>query len=471
MKHLFGILSLLFSLSAGILQAQHNGGEHDGHHIKTVKKDSTCLKDCIAKAHWSAHSRTFLMATYNEGSLKDDYALATGAGISMETKPVYGFQVGISGFFIYNLLSSDIHKTDPYTNMPNRYETGLFDIENHENRNDLDRLEELFLKYSRSKSSITIGKMILNTPFINPQDGRMRPTISEGVWMQVAESERFGFNGGWIWDVSPRSTVKWYSVANSFGVYPSGVDAEGRKSAYAGQIQGNSGIAITNLYFRPFKGVRMDVWNGMLENIMNTAMLEISNEHKTGHLTYYQGFMFMRQDAINNGGNADPLLTYVDKGARSNIFSFQTGIKNKKFNSALAYTRITSEGRYLMPREWGREVFYTFMPRERAEGLGDVHHVTVRTSFNLTERMQTGLAYGYARLPDVNNYRLNKYGMPSYHHINYHLNYNFKGFLNGMEMKLLVAAKIKQGETYGNLKYVYNKVNMLNLNLVLDFKL
>jgi hypothetical protein len=26
-----------------------------------------------------------------------------------------------------------------------------------------------------------------------------------------------------------------------------------------------------------------------------------------------------------------------------------------------------------MPREWGRDPFYTFMPRERNEGYGDVN--------------------------------------------------------------------------------------------------
>jgi hypothetical protein len=83
----------------------------------------------------------------------------------------------------------------------------LFDIDNHTNKNDLDRFEELYIKYSLSKSSLMVGKFNLNTPFLNPQDGRMRPTIEEGVWLSIKESKKIGFNGGWIWEVSPRSTV------------------------------------------------------------------------------------------------------------------------------------------------------------------------------------------------------------------------------------------------------------------------
>jgi hypothetical protein len=53
-----------------------------------------------------------------------------------------------------------------------------------------------------------VGKINLNTPFLNPQDGRMRPTIEEGVWLSIKESKKIGFNGGWIWKISPRSTVQ-----------------------------------------------------------------------------------------------------------------------------------------------------------------------------------------------------------------------------------------------------------------------
>ena len=160
--YLMGLLYLLTSHVFSQEHAQHNGV--DNHHISLKPKhsDSLCLKDCLLKAHWEAHSRTFFMQTINEGALKDDYALASGAGIGVLTKPIYGFQVGISGFFIYNLYSSKIELPDSLTLSPNRYEIGLFDIENPNNKNDLDRLEELYLKYTFSKSAITIGKININ---------------------------------------------------------------------------------------------------------------------------------------------------------------------------------------------------------------------------------------------------------------------------------------------------------------------
>lgn len=465
-KYIILISSFLFSV---ISFAQ----DHNDHHIvlKPKEEDSLCLKDCLLKAHWEAHTRTFVMSTINEGDLKDDYAIASGAGIGVLTKPLYGFQVGVSGFFMYNLASSKIHEVDSLTLASNRYEIGLFDIEDHTNKRDLDRLEELYLKYNLSKSSITVGKMNLNTPFFNPQYGRMRPTVEEGAWLSIKESDKIGFNGGWIWEVSPRSTVNWYSLANSMGVFPAGVNTDGKKSDYYENIVGNSGMAIANIYFNPSKKFKINLWNGYLENVMNTALIEINSEQPKEKIQFYEGLIFLHQDAVNNGGNVNQDKTYMNRGAQSNVISAQIGLKNKKINSSLNYTHITGDGRYLMPKEWGAEVFYTYFNRERNEGFGNVHAFMTKTTFTLNSRFQTALGYGYYQLPDVKNYRLNKYALPSYHQINYYATYSFDKFFKGLELRFLVAYKLKQGETYNNLKYVYNKVNMVNFNFIIDFKI
>lgn len=459
------ILITLFVLVIKITNAQDS--------TKVINTDSTKLKDVFLKSKLDFSSRTFFSSTINEGALKDDYALASGAGVGIVTKSFHGFQFGIKGYFFYNLLSSHIDKVDSITLQPNRYEVGLFDVTNPTLKNNLVRLEDLFLKYTYSKSSITVGKININTPFLNPQDGRMRPTIEEGVWLNMLESKKIGFNGGWIWNVSPRSTVNWYSLQNSIGIYPSGINTDGSKSNYLNNIE-SSGIAIANFYYNPTENIKINVWDGLIDNVMNTAMIEINTQQlvKEKKITMYQGIQYLHQDAINHGGNINQLKTYVNEKSQSNIISVQFGIKSKRVNTSLNYTHITGDGRYLMPREWGKESFYTFLPRERNEGFGNVNAYMMKTSFLLLKnKLKTSISYGYYQLPDVKDFRLNKYGMPSYHQINYELSYAFDKFLKGLELKLLVAYKLKQGETYNTLKYEYNKVNMVNFNCILDFKL
>ncbi|MGZ3899416.1 MAG: OprD family outer membrane porin [Bacteroidia bacterium] len=432
--------------------------------------DTMRLKDLFLKGKLDINTRTTYMTTINDGSLKDDYALATGVGIGLTTKLYRGFQAGISSFVTYNLWSSNLTQPDKLTLAPNRYEIGLFDVQNLSAKNNLIRIENLFVRYSISKTSLTIGRMKLNTPFLNPQDGRMNVTMEEGAWLSANDLKKIHFNGGWFWNISPRSTTQWYTTAGSIGLYPSGVTETGTKSNYFGNIS-SRGVAIGNISILPNKKIKLNLWDMFIDNIMNTAMIEMNTEFGK-KMKYYQGAMYIHQDALNYGGNVDQTKTYAPKGSQSNAISVQTGIKNKKFNFSLNYTHITGDGQYLAPREWGRDPFYTFMLREKNDGFGNVHSFTTKITFyGLDGRIKTGLAYGFFQLPDVQNYRLNKYGMPSYHQVNFDFSYSFSKFLKGFDIRFITAYKLREGETYNNPKYIYNKVNMANISLILDFKM
>jgi hypothetical protein len=199
------ILLFISLLLPNILFAQHQE-VHIAPHLwkgkKSVAEDSTSL--LFAFKHGKVHGnlRYFFMATENKGHLTDSYAQAAGGGLFYETSTYKGFQMGVGGYFIFNTASSDISKVDPYTNAVNRYEASLFDIENPENKHDLDRLEELYLKYNFGKSHIIAGKQLINTPFINLQDGRMRPTEVGGLYGEIFPGKKniTQRNRGLVWN-------------------------------------------------------------------------------------------------------------------------------------------------------------------------------------------------------------------------------------------------------------------------------
>jgi hypothetical protein len=445
---------------------------HESESDDSIKVNINSIEDFTRKSKWSLHSRSYFMSTINEGALKDDYALAQGAGIGLLTVPIKGFQLGVAGYFIFNLVSSDLSKYDPISGGNNRYEIGQFDVSNPKNKHDLDRLEDLFLKYSYRKNSITIGRMELNTPFMNLQDGRMRPSLEEAVWLNIHQFKKVKINGGYVWGVSPRSTIQFYDLKSSVGIYGQGVNTDGTKSNYFNNIA-SKGFYMGNANIKPFKKFEINLWNGFFENVSNTALIELKNEYaKNEHVNFYQGLMYFRQDAVNNGGNANQTQTYMNKGAQSNVLSARIGLKRKSLDININYTHITGDGRYLMPREWGRDPFYTFMARERNEGAGNVHAANSNITYtSKNQNLKSTLAYGYYQMPSVTDTRLNKYGMPSYHQINLSSAYTFKNFWRGLELGFLVASKIKSGNDYLAPKYIYNKVNMTNFSLVADLKI
>lgn len=435
-----------------------------------AEKDTNTLSHFFGKGHFYGHARSYMSGTINQGDLTDYYAWGIGAGIGYQTPKFFKhFQVGLSGFFMFNVKSSDLSKVDPKTNQANRYEVGLFDIERPNDHEDLDRLEELFVKtHLGKKSTLTIGRQIPQTPFINPQDGRMRPTLVEAAVLELKEFKNLSLHGEYIWRISPRSTVRWFKTGESMGIYPVGVDINGKPSQYRNNVE-SAGVGVFGAVY-PKKQWNIQLWDTYIDNVLNTAQLKAEWKSKSiAGKNWIFGGQYIQQNAVGNGGNEDPTKVYTQENSGSIVFSGRLGQQSAKFDWFLNGTRITAKGRYLMPREWGRETFYTFMPRERNEGFGDVTAITLNTFFKPEKHIKIELSGGYFQLPDVKNFALNKYGVPTYAQINLGLTYQFDHYLKGLNALLLVVRKDDIGETYQNDRFVFNKVNMTHLNLIINY--
>ena len=183
-------------------------------------EDTTSLMAAFKRGHFNGHLRYFFMATDNEKGLTDYYANAIGGGLRFETARFHNFQFTINEFSVFSIGSSALSKPDTSTGQYSRYEIGLFDITNPANKKDINRLEELYLKYNFKNSYIRIGRQFINTPFINLQDGRMNSTAAEGIWTEVNEIRKLKFQFGYLWGMSPRSTNRWYKPGESIGINP-----------------------------------------------------------------------------------------------------------------------------------------------------------------------------------------------------------------------------------------------------------
>lgn len=427
------------------------------------------LLDYFTQGQSHGHFRYYFMATDNAPGLTDYYAHAIGGGLRHETLPFYGFQLGVSGFYIFNLASSDLTKPDPKTGQFSRYETGQFDIENLANRDDLDRLEELFLRYSYKQHSMVLGRQIIKTPFINPQDGRMRPTAVQGINLETNAIPRTKVNLMWLDGVSPRGTVSWFSIGGSIGKYSQGRNVYGEQSDYGHNI-GSSYVGIFGVQHELNSNWKLQAWNYYVDNVFNTAMLQADGVLPvTSTEQLILGFQAIRQDVVGNGGNPNPRKTYAASGWHANIVGARLGIRGSHHDYTLSYTRITNDGRFLMPREWGREPLYTFMTRERNEGAGGVHAWVLRISQWKKRTLKPEIAVGYYSMPAVTNALLNKYAMPSYWQINGSVRHEFEGFFQGLDAELLVLYKGIVGPLPENPSFVFNKVSMWHVNFILNY--
>lgn len=462
------LLHFLFTVKAQHQELSEKVATYKGKREEIL--DSTSLLSAFKRGQFNGHFRYFFMNTQNQTGLSDYYANAAGGGLRYETARFHGFQFAVSGFYTFNIGSSNFAKLDDSTGQPNRYEIALFDVEDPYNKKDIDRLEELYIKYSRSKSSVTFGRQLLNTPFVNLQDGRMRPTGVEGVWLVSDQIKKTHIQAGWLYAISPRGTTKWFDVGKSVGIFSVGVDEAGNKSGYKDHVESN-GIFMLGVEHKVHKFINIQAWNMLVKNVMNTQQLQADFDvgKKLAH-QFYVAIQVVSQQAINDGGNQDISKTYIMKGRNAFSFGAKAGYKNKRINTSINYNHITSSARYLMPREWGRDPFFTFMPRERNEGVGGVHAVVLKLDYKLpSKHIKMAIAGGYFKMPDVLNFRLNKYGLPSYTQLNTDIRYEFDAVMKGLDAQLLWVLKGKVGDTYENKRFEINKVNMSNFNFVLNY--
>lgn len=433
--------------------------------------DTTSFYTAFHRGSFNGHMRSFSMLTHNEGNLTDYYAQAFGAGIKFESGSFHGFKLGISAFAVFNVLSSDLSRTDPITNAANRYEIGLFDIENPSNRTDIDRFEELYIRYDGNYSTITLGRQLINSVFINLQDGRMRPTEIQGVRWELQPNSKIAMDAGVYNAISPRSTVRWYDIGESIGVYPQGVNQLGQPSKYAHNITSEF-IALIDLKITWNRWFETRTLNQYVDRLFNSAFQELTiHLLKKEQENLQFNSMVVRQDAeVDHSVYRHHLYPYIKHGHHSWAFGGQVKYTLGKNQWSLAYNRITDDGQYLMPREWGRDPFYTFVPRERIEGYANTHSVLFKYKKSWPKQhVMASLMAGHNKLPEANDYERNKYGTPSFAIAAVDVRYEFQGKLKGLDAQLLAVNKTATGNTFNNLKFVINKVNMTTTNLVFNY--
>jgi hypothetical protein len=461
--HINLFLLLLFSWSHQTF-AQHGVEKSDEN-----DPDETLFGNVLKKGSFEFHLRSYFMATQNQGSLLDYNTWGTGAGIGYFSPRWKGFGVGFSGFFVFRHFEKNVTAIDPQTQSPNRYEILLYDLHHPENSHDMDRLEEFYLSYEKEKFSTWFGRHHFESPLLNASDNRMRPNLFSGLSVDYRPG-KLRFTGAWFTHLISRGSLEWLSVEESIGFYSTGRNPTGSEENYRHHL-GSKGIGVFGLEFEN-ENIQLNSWNYLAEGIFATTFGEV-----TGNLPISNGNKFLYgiqgvyQSSVGDGGNPDPAKAYTLPGEKTYGAGLRGGIHFGHSELTLNYLGISDNGRFLFPREWGREKFFVSMQRERFEGLGGAHALGLL--FDQTfihDKLKVSVGASHVQTPDIENIKLNKYGIPNYYHFTGLVDYRFSGFFKGLDLQLLIAHKNEDLDREIPLEYVINRVNVTNLNLILDYR-
>lgn len=416
------------------------------------------------------HFRTFWMSTTYPGKFKDDYSL--GASLSVGAKLTYGsnwsLQSSYRGFA--DIWSSQIWEASPITGRRNRYEIGLYDLQNPGDR-VFGSFERLTIRYKGQFWEVALGRMDINTPWVNPQDGRLSPTLMEGVSVAYQPNENLVFSAWYIDRLRVRGMSQWTNPGESVGIFPVARDPNGMPSQYFGNTLSKR-ITIMEVTKKLPKG-KLQVSQTQAHNISSTFWAEWNQKWSTGDKlgNWLSGVQVGYQSGMGEGGNPDPILRYKNPQDKNWLLSTRIGFETKRLETHLNFTKTGGKGRWLNPREWGKDPWFTFIPRERNEGYENFEAVVLYLAYNFPKTNLLIYAHsGIHWLPDINDAPANKYAFPSYRQVNLGLKWKPKKW-EKLDFHLLLMNKEAINSTPLTPVQQYNKVGMIHVSGILNWRL
>ena len=420
-------------------------------------------KDFFAYGTITGHLRNYFMSTFNRGDLTDYYANAIGGTMGFRSPDFYGFEFGTAGIFTYKAFSSDLNKVDPATGEVAFWEHELFDVIDTDNFNDLDRLESLYLRYSFSKGYITYGKMeIEDTPLMNRSDQRMNAFSFKGIWLHYALDENNRFHFTWIDRISPRGVVEWVDFHEGIGLSDQGFQPDGTEADYFEHVD-SDGLAMLG-YLGQRHNFSLQFYQWYLDNLSYTSWLGL--EYRKANWSLGLQGVLQFPDAHQRDLEYDQ--RYIQPGEHGQVLSGQVKYDAADWHLRAAFTEVFNGGRFLFPRELGRDNFYTSLPRSRLEGFGDTHVLTLGGEYVLTrDGLTAGLDYTRLWGPQTGTFTYNKYDLDAYWQVNARLHYAFGHFFDGLSIDMLYVYKQNRNDTSPGA--IFNRSNYHQFNLVTTF--
>lgn len=415
--------------------------------------------------HIDLHFRQFNMYTLTSPFFQNSYASVYGGQLGYHSNEFKHFSVGLSGSFVLKITSSDLTSVDYLSGRTPRWEPQLLDVENPDNH-DIDGLEKLFIQYKTNDILFRYGRINIESPLINPHDGRMRPNALEGAYFELNKFKKIKFNLGYFYKTSPRSTTKWESIEDAIGLFGQGYNEDGTKSGYHGNLTSN-GIYYFKVDYSISKDEFLEVYNYTIQNILNTSLIQF---HKTSNKLSFD-VQYLYQNGLGNGGNDNDSLTYVNKNHQADLVTLGVGYEIENFKIIAQYNRVSKLGRYVFSRELGFDKVAGNISRYRIEGLGNVNMYAVQVNY-ISDEIPLTIKNKLSVLPNTNvdNFKYNKYNLPSSGQYNFELKYGFENRLKGLELFFFYLYNFPLEDVTKRPDLEYDITNYHQFNLVLNYK-
>lgn len=428
------------------------------------REQNTSILDSIFKAPLHGELRNFFMSTINREELKDYYTNATGVSLAYETQPVYGLSAGIHFRTVFRTFGAELSREENLVGTTAKWEYELYDLLEKGKFKNINKLQELYLKYQYNHSYISFGRLETEyTPLLNNSDGRMGPFAHQGLWWHHRIHSKSTLDIGFINKLSPRSVTDWFSVNDGIGLFFNGFLPNGEEANYRGSMNTN-GLGVVKYQFSNATW-NFKLYDIYIHHLLNTLWLEADYTYRDWNL----GAQYVSQQGSNYQSSLPMSHQYIYDDENGQVLSTQLSWKHSTWQFSFAYTQLFDTGRFLFPKELGRDRFYTSIPRSRMEGLGDAQvFVWKANKFFPQTGLDILLEFQSIQGPTLNDFKLNKYNIDETYQFNTILNYDGSDILKGLSFEGLFVFRYNQNDTTNEV--IFNKSNFFQINFMTYYR-
>ena len=424
------------------------------------------LAQWFREGHFGGLWRTQVMATFHEEGLSDHWASGTAFRLHYVTSSLRGWSIGVAGQFGYALAMSDLEGANQLTGQRARFELHMFDIEDPTNRKDFDRLENLTLNKTWRRGALMFGRYSFDSPFVNGQDSRLKANAFSGFTGKVFLDKDYHHlvSGAIITGVSPRGTVRWFGMDEALGLLDNGLRPDGTPAQYQHHTT-TRGLIVVG-YQHIGKELGTEIWYYHADNLFAMGYGKTSM-HFGNSNEWNLGIEGLVQSKLGNGGSE----TYENRYYYNDDVAMLAGGRihhtTGKFGYELAGLVSIGNGTYLFPREWGRERFFTSVPRARVEGLGKFQEYAAQFDACPTARIKTFLTLAYVDVDDAEHPLHNKYQLIDHYLINGEVRVQGSKILENCDFRFIAAAHYPAKGDF-TAQDLYYKAQFIHLSAQMD---
>jgi hypothetical protein len=257
--------------------------------------------------------------------------------------------------------------------------------------------------------------------------------------------------------------VEWFDFKEGIGLANQGFQPDGTEAEYHENLE-SEGMATLSYHTR-ISNFSFQLYQWYLHNISYSGWVGVAYENQGWRL----GLQYVLQFPDGFQRSLEYEQRFMQPEERGQVISGQVGYRSPDWEWSVAYTQAMASGRFLFPRELGRDQFYTSISRSRLDGFGDTGVLTLSGDHTFgIEHFSAGVDYTRTFGPEVDAFEFNKYNLDAYQQFNVRLHYALKGFFEGMHLEFLYVYRDNLNNSEPEV--VFNRANLHQLNFITNFE-